>query len=135
MLQLSPGALRFLRYAGVGVSTLALDLVLLFVLKEFVGIPYYVAIPLAFLLATSLNYAISRVHVFRGTLRPVHHGYLYFILLASLGATITTSATAFLVEFFALHYLLARVGVAGFVGLMNYLLNLHFNFRVVGHHP
>jgi len=126
---------RFFRYAVVGVSTLLFDLVLLAALTELLGVPYYVATPFAFLIAVSINYMLSRAHVFRGTSRTVHHGYAYFITFALLGALITTSGVALLVSAFNLYYLFARVAVAGFVGIANYLLNLHFNFRVAGHHP
>lgn len=131
----TPSTRRFIRYAVIGVSTLLFDLMLLAGLTELVGVPYYIATPFAFLIAVSINYALSRMHVFRGTMRPVHHGYLYFIALACLGAFVTTSGVAALVSFFGLYYLFARVLIAGFVGVANYLLNLHFNFRVAGHHP
>lgn len=132
---MSPAVRRFVRYAAVGVSTLTFDLVLLYAVVEFLGIPYYLAVPFCFLIAVSINYLISRTHVFRGTLRSFRAGYLYFLLAAGGGALITTSGVAFLVEIAHAHYLPARLGVAGIVGMTNYLLNLHFNFRVAGHHP
>ncbi len=130
-----PAVRRFTRYAVVGVSTLLFDLALLWCLTELLGVPYYVSTPFAFLVAVSINYLLSRAHVFHGTERHIHHGYAYFIGIAALGALVTTSGVAFLVSFFGLYYLLARVLVAGVVGIGNYLLNLYFNFKVVGHHP
>ena len=130
-----PALKRFFRYLLVGVSTLTLDLLLLAAMTELLGVPYFVAVPAGFLAAATLNYAISRKHVFRGTSRAVHHGYAYFITLASLGALVTTLGTAFFVEYAGFYYLFARVFVAGFVGAANYLMNLHFNFKVAGHHP
>ncbi len=131
----TPSMRRFFRYAVVGVSTLLFDLLLLALLTELLGVPYYIATPFAFLVAVTINYAFSRAHVFRGTGRNLHHGYAYFISIALLGAFITTSGVALLVSLFSLYYLLARILVAGFVGMGNYLLNLHFNFKVAGHHP
>ncbi len=94
MLRLSPGHLRFLRYAAVGVSTLAFDLLLLSLLVEQAHVPYYLGTPLAFLIAVSINYALSRRLVFRGTERALHTGYLYFILLAGGGALVITVLVA-----------------------------------------
>ncbi|HYF28903.1 MAG TPA: GtrA family protein [Candidatus Paceibacterota bacterium] len=131
---LTPAARRFLRYAAVGVTTLAFDLVLLAFVIEVGGVPYYTAVPVCFAIAVSINYLVSRKHVFRGTARNFHTGYLYFLLAAAGGATLTTSGVALLIEGFGMHYLPARLGVAGVVGICNYLLNLHFNFRVVGLH-
>ncbi|MDB5189287.1 MAG: GtrA family protein [Parcubacteria group bacterium] len=131
---LSPASRRFLRYAAVGVATLSFDLLLLAALTQLLHIPYYISTPFAFLVAVSINYVVSRAFVFRGTERPVHHGYAYFILLALAGAVFITASVAFLVTYVHLYYLVARVLVAGFVGIANYLINLHFNFRVAGHH-
>lgn len=131
----SPAFKRFLRYAGVGGSTFAFDLTLLWLVTEFLTIPYQVSTAGAFLVAISINYFVSRRYVFKGTSRRVHHGYLYFILVAFGGAAVVTGAVAFLVSFLGLHYLVARTIVACFVGIGNYLFNLHLNFRVAGHHP
>lgn len=125
---------RFLRYAVIGVSTLTFDLFLIALMTETMGVPYYIATPLGFLIAVSLNYALSRRFVFLGTERTIHHGYLYFIIIAVAGAAAITGAVYLLVTYVGLYYLLARVVVAGFVGMANYLTNLHFNFKVVGIH-
>ena len=131
---LKSGVKRFLRYAVVGASTLTFDLALLYVATSLIGIPYYISTPVSFLIAVSINYFISRKHVFVGTERAVHHGYAYFIGFALLGALVTTSLVAALVTFAHLYYLLARVLVAGVVGMANYLFNLYLNFKVAGLH-
>lgn len=130
----TPALLRFFRYALVGVSTLAFDLLLLVALTEYVHIPYYVSTPLAFLVAVSINYALSRAFVFAGTERALYNGYAYFLLGAGAGALIITASVAFLVTYAGMPYLVARIFVAGFVGIANYLFNLYVNFRVVGKH-
>ncbi len=129
-----PAFARFARYGAVGVSTLLFDLLLLAALTQLLSIPYYYSTPLAFLVAVSLNYAISSRFVFRGSDRSIHHSYAYFILLAGVGAVFITYGVYVLVTYAHLQYLLARVAVAGVVGLVNYLINLHLNFRVAGMH-
>lgn len=132
---MKPSYTRFLKYATVGGSTFAFDLVLLWIMTEVFLVPYLVSTALAFMIAVSINYFISRKYVFKGTNRKIHHGYVYFILVAVGGALAVTGAVALLVTTFAMHYLVARVLVACVVGIGNYLFNLHFNFKVVGHHP
>lgn len=131
---MAPAFSRFLRYAAVGISTLAFDLVLLYAAVTWLGVPYYIATPCSFLIAVSLNYAISRRTVFHRTERSWRGGYAYFALAAALGALATTTLVALLVSGFHLYFLLARILVAGAVGMANYLFNLHFNFRVAGKH-
>lgn len=126
---------RFLKYTMVGGSTFAFDLLLIWLMTELFLVPYQVSTALGFLIAVSLNYLIARTYVFQGTARRLHHGYLYFLLIAALGAVLIALAVAGLVTYLALHYLVARVLVACVVGILNYLFNLHLNFRVAGHHP
>lgn len=133
-MRLPPSIRRFIRYASVGVTTLVFDLILLAIVIETFDVSYYAAVPICFVLAVSINYVISRLHVFKGTSRSLHAGYAYFVANAAVGALITTSGVAFLVSFFAFHYLVARVLVAGVVGILSYLVNLHLNFKVVGIH-
>jgi putative flippase GtrA len=129
-----PAFKRFLRYSIVGISTLSFDLLLLYALTHFLHIPYYFSTPFAFLVAVSINYVLSRYFVFVGTSRGVRLGYLYFAFLAVGGALLITGTVYLLVTYASLHFLVARILVAGFVGMGNYLLNLNFNFRVAGMH-
>lgn len=131
---LSPTVTRFLRYASIGISTLTFDLLLIAALTQVFGVPYYISTPIGFLIAVSINYALSRHFVFRGTERPMRLGYVYFIAIALVGALTITGAVYLLVTYLGLYFLVARVLVAGVVGIANYLTNLYFNFRVVGSH-
>ena len=125
---------RFGKYALVGGSTFLFDLLLIWVMTEVGGVPYYISTALGFMIAVSINYFVSRRFVFKGTERKIHHGYVYFIAVAGGGALLITGAVTALVATFALHYLVARILVACVVGIGNYLFNLHYNFKVAGHH-
>jgi putative flippase GtrA len=129
-----PAVFRFLRYTLVGGSTFAFDLLLLYVVTEFLGVPYYIATPGAFLIAVSINYLISRRFVFKGTTRGHTVGYSAFILVALMGAGVTTLGVTLLVTYAGLYFMLARVLTACVVGMGNYLFNLFYNFKVVGLH-
>ena len=131
---LSLGLKRFARYAAVGGSTFMFDLGMLYIAVSLMGIAYYIATPITFLIAVSCNYVLSRQLVFKGTLRSWHIGYLYFALMAIGGAVATTAIVAVLVSHVGLYYLLARIIASCFVGMANYLFNLYVNFRVVGVH-
>ncbi len=124
------GLVRFLKYATVGVTTFLFDLLLLYLFSDHLGMDYFLATPLAFAIAISVNYFISRRYVFTGTLRSVHTGYGIFLLIAGAGMAGVTALMVLFVEVFRLPYLPARVLVAGIVGLWNYLMNLYVNFKV-----
>jgi len=129
---MSPRIQRFLKYSGVGFGTFLLDLLLLTLLVEWGGVSQTVAAGLAFFLAVSLNYFISRKYVFRGTLRKAGEGYVNFILIALLGVGIVTGGMHVLTVVLNLNYLLARVLVAAVTGFWNYLINLYVNFKLAG---
>ena len=125
---------RFLRYSCVGVGTFALDLCMLYTLTTYAHFAYYIATPVAFFVGVSFNYAISRKVVFKGTQRSWHGGYAHFIIIALIGMLLTTTSVVLLVQCGRLQYLIARILVAGVIGVGNYLLNLYWNFKVVGQH-
>jgi putative flippase GtrA len=126
------GLLRFATYSIIGGGTFAFDLFLLYIFIDVFQVNYLVAAGTAFLLAVSLNYQLSRRFVFKGTTRNHATGYSYFIIIALLGLLFVTGAMYVFVEMAGIHYLLARIIIAGVTGVWNYLMNLFFNFRVAG---
>lgn len=128
------GLARFVKYSSVGCSTFAFDLVLLYLLIDYAQVPYIYATALAFLVAISIHYVVSRRYVFQGTLRQAHSGYAIFVVIAFGGLLLVTGGMYVMVEYAHVQPLLARVAVAGVVGFWNYLMNLYVNFRVAGLH-
>ncbi len=126
------GFVRFAKYTGIGMSTFALDLVLLIICTDVFGIPPVLSAGMCFLLAISLHYVFSRRHVFHGTVRPVRSGYVIFLCIAFGGLALVTGLMHLLVNILGMHYIPSRILVAAFVGMWNYLMNLHVNFKVAG---
>jgi putative flippase GtrA len=129
-----PAAWRFARYALVGVSTFGADLTLCLMLHHWLLVPYPIAVAVGFYAGMTGNYLISRRFVFRGTARRLWQGYGYFALFALAASLLTSTLTSALVAGAGLSLLLARVLVAGPVGVLNYLINLRYNFMVQGQH-
>lgn len=123
---------RFFKYTGVGVSTLLLDLALMFALADGLGWHYVAAASGAFAVAVSVNYAASRRYVFSGTLRGAGEGYAIFLSVAAAGMAAVAGGMYLLVDIFHWTYLPARLAVASATGLWSYLMNLYVNFKVAG---
>lgn len=130
----SRGIKRFIKYSSVGFGTFLFDLLLLYILVSFLEWNYLFSSGLAFLVAVSINYIISRKLVFRKTKKGFSSGYINFIAIALVGLGITLLGMALLVEILGLYYIAARCLVAGLVGTVNYLSNLFLNFKVAGVH-
>lgn len=125
---------RFLKYAVVGGGTFLFDLCLLYVFTDYVRVNYIIAAGLAFIIAVSINYFLSRRYVFRGSDKQWGTGYLHFLGIALAGMLIVMGGMYLLVGLLHVPYLLARIVIAGVTGVWNYLLNLFVNFKVVGKH-
>lgn len=131
---MNKGIVRFFKYASVGCSTFLFDLLLLFLMTHYAGVHYAVATPIAFGIAVSINYFVSRRLVFKGSLRPLHTGYGVFLMIAAAGMAAVTGLMLVFVELLQMAPLPARVIIAGIVGLWNYFMNLYVNFKVAGKH-
>jgi putative flippase GtrA len=125
---------RFLKYSVIGFTTFLLDLLLLYFFTEILQINYLVSTALAFIIAVSINYHYSRKFVFSKTKRGVGQGYYIFLTIAGLGLLLVVLLMALFVEVLNFNYVLARIIIAGMVGIYNYLINLFFNFKVAGHY-
>ncbi|MGH8552408.1 MAG: GtrA family protein, partial [Methylococcales bacterium] len=88
---------RFVKYTSVGFSTFLFDLLLLFIFIDLLFWNYVVATAVAFLIAVSVNYYISRRYVFHGTLREIHSGYVLFIAIALIGLGFVTGGMVLMV--------------------------------------
>jgi putative flippase GtrA len=128
------GVTRFFKYSSVGVSTFLLDLLMLYIFVSFFQINYIIATGLAFLVAVSINYIVSRKLVFNKTETFFTKGYIKFITIATIGVTLTLGGMYILVTIVGIYYLLARCFISALVGMGNYLFNLYYNFKVVGEH-
>lgn len=123
---------RFVQYSLLGAGTLLIDMALLFVLAGGLGMNYLGAAALAFFVAVSLNYLLSRRFVFKGTSRTQTTGYVYFLMIAAFGMLLVTAGMYVLVEKWGLYYMISRILISCVTGIWNYSMNLFFNFRVAG---
>jgi putative flippase GtrA len=127
-------AIRFSKYATTGFATFLLDIAILFVFIDLFDFYYLTVSTFSFIIATTLNYFLVRRFVFNKTRRRIHTGYFLFALLSLIGLAVVTGAMVLMVEYFAWHYILARAVAVSIVFGVNYIINLHFNFQVVGEH-
>lgn len=126
------GLRRFSKYVLIGGATFLLDLLLLFVVTDQLHWNPVRAAALAFVIAVSVNYLLSRRFVVKGTLRGLGAGYAGLLLIAAGGVAIVTVGMHLLVEDLGGDYLVSRILIAAVTGVWNYVLNLYVNFQVAG---
>ena len=119
------------RNTVASVATFAVDIALLGLLVEVLGLVYLPAAAIAFLLAMTVQYALSRVWVFRRSDRGMATGYFYFLVNAGIGLVTTLAMLFALVELAGLFYIVARVIASVVSGLVMFLLNAVYNFKTI----
>jgi putative flippase GtrA len=129
-----PTIKRFIKYSSVGVSTFVFDLLLLYILTDFLDLHYITAAGAAFIVAISLNYFLSHKYVFKGSARTIQSGYINFLGIALIGLLLVMGGMYVMVSILGFNYIISRIGIAGLTGFWNYLINLFLNFNVAGKH-
>jgi putative flippase GtrA len=109
--------------------TFLLDLAILWALVEFASMPQMAAAAVAFVLPLILFYFLQRQWVFAGTERRVAEGLAYFSMNVAIAFLAMLAVFWVLLEFTALHYLLARLLASVVYGLLLFALNGRFNFK------
>ena len=117
------------RNTVVGTAVFTVDLLLLWILVEVLGMSKLMAAAIGFLAASSLHYVAGRSWIFKGSSRHVLSGYFYFLISAGVGLAITLLMFAAFIRWTTINYLIARVIVSLFAGFATFLLNAVFNFR------
>lgn len=129
-MRLPSQTMHFIKFAFVGFLMFLVNIVALYVLREWDHVHYYIAVPAAFVLGSIVHYFIVRKYIFAGTERHVHEGLVYFLLLSLLDAAIVTIGVTFLVEEWYINLYVARTAMAAVGGIVNYFLNARYNFRI-----
>lgn len=130
LLSVRVGAM-LVRNTVVSSGVFVIGLGVLWALVTIVAMNEVIAAGIGFIFANSLHYLFGRSWIFRGTERGLRSGYLLFLINAGVGLIVTLGLFALLLEFTAMHYLLARVVVSVVAGLVVFVLNAVLNFRQV----
>ena len=124
-------ALQLARNTVVSCVVFSINLLLLWLLVEQGGMDKILAAAVAFIIANSFNYLFGRWWIFRGTERKAVSGFVYVLVNAGVGLTVTIVLFAIFLALFPAWYLLDRVIVSVVSGLTVFVLNAVFNFRTV----
>lgn len=120
---------RLTSYSYVGVSTFLFDLALIWLFTVFIDITQPVAIGVAFFIAVHVNYLILRFYTYRKTPEKMAKTYVYFMFFALAMSLVIPTMVLWMTNLFDLEVFVARIAIAGFIGLLSFLFNTFFNFK------
>lgn len=123
--------IKFLQYSVFGISAFAFDLLLLYGAATFLAIPYYIAVPGAFIIATSTHYVLLRLFVYHDSTRALGKGYALFLAIMCTNAALITLLVSGLVEYVQVGLYPARIGVGTLFGFLSFFLNSRYNFKLL----
>lgn len=123
------GSILYIKNAAASTLSFLLDLLLIWVMIDHLGLNKLMAVVIGFVLANAFHYFLARVWVFRGTLRGLVSGYVYFLGNALLGLAIILGAFVLLTNGFGVPYMIARVIASLCAGTVVFVLNATMNFR------
>lgn len=114
---------ELIRYLGASAAALALDVSLLWLQVSIIGAPYLAAAAISFLSGTAFVYwaSVSRIFGFR-RLESARNEFAVFLAVGLVGLTINLGIIYIGVSRFGFHYLVAKIGAAGFTFLANFAL-------------
>jgi putative flippase GtrA len=115
----------------VNIATFILDLAILSACVELLGMPYIPTAAGAFLLATTINYGVSRRWVFQDSDRGLATGFIYFVGNATAGLLATMAVFVLLAEVAGVFYIAARVIASAVAGMIVFALNAIWNFKAI----
>lgn len=121
---------EFSRFIGAGSLVFVVDILLLYVCTDLLGINYLLSNILSFCVALLVSYLLAIKWVFR--YRKLTNVSLEFTMFSLIGLTCLASnefAIWFLVEVMAVYYLAAKVLATGFTFIFSFLLKKMFLFR------
>lgn len=123
------GSVLFLKNAVASTISFLLDLLLIWIMIDRMGLNRLVAVIIGFVLANALHYILARFWVFLGTMREFFAGYVYFLSNALLGLGIILGVFALLTESLGVPYMIARVIASLCAGTIVFVLNATLNFQ------
>ena len=121
--------IKYFLVGGIGV---AINLGLLYILTDFLGIWYILSQGIAIAVSITNNFFLHRYWTFKNEIAEPKtvQRYIKFFIVSVVGMSIQLGLTFILVENFALYYLYAAVIAIGSASAFNYLLYRKWTFEI-----
>lgn len=118
-----------LRYGVAAFGGFAADYCALLLLKEWAGLHYLVAVPIAFVVGLAVNYLIGIWIVFRRGRLSLRKELVLFVVISLLALAVTEGSMYALTDLLRLDYRISRVASGAITYLVNYFLRRTVLYR------
>jgi putative flippase GtrA len=122
-------AIKFFKFGIVGISGMAVDFGITFLLKEKLKVNKYIASTVGFLVAASSNFMLNRVWTFRNTDPDVSLQFAKFLVSCVIGVLLSSSIIYLLNGRLKLNFYFSKLISIGIVVLWNFTVSYFITFR------
>tara|TARA_B100000676_G_scaffold237461_1_gene237617 strand:- start:279 stop:707 length:429 start_codon:yes stop_codon:yes gene_type:complete len=121
--------IKYFLVGGIGVGV---NLGLLYVLTDFLGIWYILSQGIAIAISITNNFFLHRYWTFKNEIvePKTLERYIKFFIVSVIAMCIQLGLTFLMVENYEMYYLYAAVIAIGFASAFNYLLNRKWTFEI-----
>lgn len=120
-----------LRYGAAAFLGFMADYAALLTLKEWCGLHYLVAVPIAFVAGVAINYLVGVTFVFRRESRALAGELMLFLLISLAALGLTEALMYMLTDLLSIDYRFSRIVTGAFTYLFNFLLRRRL-YRTAG---
>lgn len=120
---------RFLKFAMVGLSGVAIDFFTTWFCKEKLRLNKYIANSLGFCCAVTTNFILNRYWTFAGNAHPFAEQFAKFAMVSLAGLLINNVLLYLLSKYIKNNFYLIKLTVTGLVFFWNYFINFLFTFN------
>lgn len=124
--------MQALRYGAAAFGGFAADYCALLMLKEWGGLHYLIAVPIAFIVGLAVNYGIGVWFVFQRSKMALRHELALFLAVSLLALAVTEASMYLLTGVLRVDYRISRVVSGGITFLFNFFSRRWLLYRLPG---
>jgi dolichol-phosphate mannosyltransferase len=121
---------EFVKFGVVGGIGTIVNIIILYLLTEKVGIYYLISAIFSFIIAMSSNFILNKIWTFKENIRlGIKKKYLQFSLISILALLVNLLFLYIFTEFFGIYYIISQILGIGISLIINFLGNKLWTFR------
>lgn len=121
--------LKFIRYALVGFTGVAVDFSITYLFKEYIKVSKYIANSIGFCTAVITNYLLNRYWTFGAGNEDVFIQFGTFLAVSLIGLLINNFIVFLLSEKLKINFYISKLVAIGVVVFWNFFVNYYYTFR------
>jgi len=120
----------FFKYCIGGGMAAVVDIILLYIFTEYLGVYYLFSAAISFLCAAIVNYSFNKRFTFQNESKKIVQQFFLFLSVVFVGECLNLSIMYFLVTFFDIWYIVAKFISIGIVLSYNFTCNKKITFEL-----